>query len=308
VRLALRALLVAAVALVATQSGAAARSSTVPESIVFWNTHLGLLAAEQGKRGVVELTSDGGHSYQVVLHTRRPVYLQTFGHGGAIASTPSGRSWQTLDAGRTWRRISSQPAADWLSPRLGVRFHSYVTHGHAALAMLVTHDDGHTWQRRKGPCRKPGIAFGAFADLVTAKSWWVACVGEGGAGNENKAIYRTRDGGRTWEAGAASIVLATRPHAHGGVSTYGYPSGLAFVSSGWGLLTESRGTLYVSRDGGMHFRAEPHVAVPETDFAGGAAAFPGGTGYVILTSFRGARLIETHDFGRTWRVVRRWRR
>jgi hypothetical protein len=63
----------------------------------------------------------------------------------------------------------------------------------------------------------------------------------------------------------------------------------------------------VTRDGGTRFRAEPKVARPEVDFAGGAAAFRGGTGYVLLALGPHPRLIETHDFGRTWHVVRRWR-
>jgi photosystem II stability/assembly factor-like uncharacterized protein len=172
--------------------------------------------------------------------------------------------------------------------------------------MFVTHDGGQKWQREHSPCERPDIAFGAAADLVTAKSWWVACVGEGGAGNENKAIYRTRNGGKTWRAGAATVIGPPSKSEHGGISDYGYPSGLAFVASGWGLLTESRGTLYVTRDGGAQFRAEPKVARPEVDFAGGAAAFPRGVGYVLLTDSPGARLIVTHDFGRTWHVVRRW--
>jgi hypothetical protein len=55
----------------------------------------------------------------------------------------------------------------------------------------------------------------------------------------------------------------------------------------------------------MHFRAEPHVAQPDVDFAGGAAAFNGGVGLVFLGE-ADPRLLETHDFGRTWQLVRRW--
>jgi photosystem II stability/assembly factor-like uncharacterized protein len=326
VRLALRALFFTVVAVLATGSGAAAESSTrlvtTPDWMVFWNAHDGLLAVNRCRhaaqapceRGAVELTTDGGRTYRIVFRMAAPVELQTVGPGAAIVSTNNGKNWRTLNGGRTWRRFTpSWPRVDptagayWLNPRVGVRFHSYTAHDHGALAMLVTHDGGRTWQRQQDPCRNPEVAFGAFADLVTAKSWWVACVGEGGAGNEDKAIYRTRDAGRTWQAGAASILLAVHRRERGGVQTYGYPEGLAFASDGWGLLTESRGTLYVTRDGGAHFHAEPHVARPETDFAGGAAAFRGGAGYVLLTNFGGARLIETHDYGRTWVVVHRWR-
>lgn len=303
-RLALRALLVAVVALVATQSGAAAKTSTprvvVPESAVFWNLHDGLFAGGR----VVERTNNGGRTYRVVLRTRRSVYfLQTVGPRGALVAAYSGETWRTLDGGRTWQRAPSQPTADWLNPRVGLRFHGYTGHDRGGLAMFVTHDGGRTWQRGRTPCESPDIGFHAYADLVTPTSWWVVCVGEGGAGNEDKAIYRTQNGGKTWEGGAAAV----RERKRGGVSSYGYPEALAFAPDGWGLLTESRGTLYVSRDGGAHFRAEPHVARPETDFAGGAAAFRGGTGYVLLTNFAGARLIETHDYGRTWNVMRRWR-
>ncbi len=144
----------------------------------------------------------------------------------------------------------------------------------------------------------------ASVDFATSKLWWIVCAGEGAAGNEDKAIYRTADGGRTWEAGASTTIGRER----GGISSYGYPEGLAVASDGWGLLTESRGTLYVTRDGGTHFRPEPHVARPETDFAEGAAAFRGGTAYVLLFDNPRSRLIETHDYGRTWQVVRRWSR
>jgi photosystem II stability/assembly factor-like uncharacterized protein len=306
VRLVLRALPVVAVALVATQSGAAAPPSPVPDQILFWNTHVGLLSADQGKHGVVELTNDGGHAYRVVLRTRRPIYLlQTFGYGGALVAAYSGENWRTLDGGRTWQRTpSGLISATWLNPLVGVRFRGSDSQG--GLTMFVTHDGGQKWQRGRTPCGRPDIAFNAVADLVTAKLWWVVCVGEGGAGNEDKAIYRTRNGGETWVAGAASVFTNRGHRAHGGLQTYGYPDGVAFAPSGWGLLTESRGTLYVTRDGGIHFHAEPKVARPEIDFAGGAAAFPGGAGYVFLGEAQ-PRLLATHDYGRTWHLVHRWR-
>ena len=104
-----------------------------------------------------------------------------------------------------------------------------------------------------------------------------------------------------------AVAIDIHGRQHGGIEEYGYPDGLAFAPGGWGLLTETRGTLYVTRDGGTHFRAEPHVARPEIDFAGGAAAFSDGIGYVFLGEAR-PRLIETRNFGRTWHVVRRWGR
>lgn len=322
-KLVLRAGLVAVVVAVAAQAGAAAsaparmRLATSPDSFLLWNQHDGLLGVErcdvahdvkEGKcvSGAVERTSDGGRTYHVVLRTRRPIgYLQKVGASGALAITYDHDGWLTLDGGRTWRHVSSGPAVDWLTPQFGVGFKSYTAHNRGQLALRVTRDGGRTWQRRSDPCRK-AVAFNAFADLVTTRLWWVACVGQGGAGNEDKAIFRTRDGGATWQAGAATLLISSGTRERGGISEYGYPEQLALAPDGFGLLTESRGTLYVTRDGGAHFVAEPEVARPELDFAGGAAAFRGGIAYVLLTSAN-PRLVETRDFGRTWHVVRRWR-
>ena len=83
--------------------------------------------------------------------------------------------------------------------------------------------------------------------------------------------------------------------------------GAAFASDGFGLVWESRGTLYITRDGGDHWTARTDIAEPEIDFGGGGAAFPGGRGLVFLgRGDRSGRLLATRDFGRTWRILHRW--
>jgi photosystem II stability/assembly factor-like uncharacterized protein len=77
---------------------------------------------------------------------------------------------------------------------------------------------------------------------------------------------------------------------------------------GFGLLWESRGTLYVTRDGGFDWSALPRVAVPEVDFGQSAVALPHGVGFVVLARGGGLkrRLLMTMDAGRSWRVVHHW--
>ena len=134
---------------------------------------------------------------------------------------------------------------------------------------------------------------------------WTLCLNEGGAGNQGKSVYRREAGG--WKR-VAYTPFPQRARGYGGISVYGYPLGIAMAANGFGVIWESRGTLYVTRDGGSHWIGLPKVARPEVDFGRWARALPHGVAYVML-SLGGSgrrRLILTRDAGRTWRVIRRW--
>jgi photosystem II stability/assembly factor-like uncharacterized protein len=90
---------------------------------------------------------------------------------------------------------------------------------------------------------------------------------------------------------------------------YGYPQGIAMATDGFGLIWESRGTLYVTRDGGRQWSGLPKVAQPEVDFGVAGVVLRHSVGFVILSSggTEKRRLIETTDAGRSWRVVHMWR-
>lgn len=315
---ALRGLIVLAVAAALTHSGAdapaAIRHATRAESAIFWSPRVGLLGVgyctpgtSQCAGGAVERTTDGGRTYHVVLHTSEPVgRLQTVGPRGAIATPAGGHAWRTLDGGRTWKPFDYRPFF-WATPRVAVRFDSHLAKSGTNLVLRVTLDGGRTWRRRADPCNQ-AVTYNAYAALVTTKLWWIVCVGLPAGGTADKAIFSTRDGGQTWSAGAANLG-PPNVRVHGGVGLFGSPDGLAFARNGFGLLTEIHGTLYVSRDAGVHFDAERRVARRDVDMGVGSAAFSSGVGYALLTQgFTGfsAHLVETADYGRTWHVVRRW--
>jgi photosystem II stability/assembly factor-like uncharacterized protein len=286
----------------------------VPTAIAFWDARHGLLGtrdcafAGRCRAGTIELTADGGRRFRVILRTRHPVIgLQTAGPSAAIASLDGGSTLRTLDGGHSWHSFRLRYAASFAAPLIGLGVRSYMVDRHVALAVLATSDGGLTWRRRASPCTQ-AIADSALLDVVTDRLAWIVCLGEGGAGNEDKAVFRTSDGGRSWHVGAAEINYP-RSHVHGGLSSYGYPEGITFAQDGFGILWESRGTLYVTHDGGSRWTAEPDVARPEIDFGRGAAAFPGGHGLVLLGRGGGnpTRLLATGHEGRTWHVVHRWR-
>jgi photosystem II stability/assembly factor-like uncharacterized protein len=286
----------------------------MPAAIAFWDARHGLLGARACRlpagcdAGMIELTGDGGRTFRVVLRTRRPVIaLQTAGADAAIASLDGGGALRTLDRGQSWRPYRLRFTTSFTTPLIGLGVRPSLSGRDRVLAVLATSDGGVTWQRRASPCRQ-AVAADALVDLVTPRLGWIFCLGQPGAGNEEKAVFRTTDGGRSWRPGAATVVYRQR-RVHGGLSGYGYPEGISFAPNGFGILWESRGTLYVTRDGGMHWGAKPKVARPEIDFGRGAAAFTDGRGLVLLGRGGGepTRLLATSDCGRTWRVVRRWR-
>jgi photosystem II stability/assembly factor-like uncharacterized protein len=273
--------------------------SAVPTAAAFWNARDWLIAFG----GTLERTRDGGRSFRVVLRTRHPILqLDTAGPTGAVARLDDGQTVRTLDGGRSWSRLRGGDGAGFSSAQDGLR--ASVVGQHAAVALASTDDGGRAWRRRTSPCTG-GESFGALVDAVTPRLAWIVCLGQPGAGNETKRVYSTTDDARSWRAGAYSRAY---PHiaSRGGIGFYGYPAGISVTPSGFGLLWESRGTLFVTHDGGRDWIDQHRTVEPEVDFGLAARAFPGGRGLVLVSRLGHARVLATDDAGRSWRVVRRW--
>jgi photosystem II stability/assembly factor-like uncharacterized protein len=67
-------------------------------------------------------------------------------------------------------------------------------------------------------------------------------------------VGRSDDGGRRWRLLAAANFDDLRPRSRGGIGLYGYPIGIAMTRDGFGVIWEARGTLWITRDGGSHWR------------------------------------------------------
>lgn len=227
------------------------------------------------------------------------------GTGYRYGGQSRGAIEQTSDGGRTWRvvRRTARPvvAALFFHDAFYVRLDNGTT----------LEGKGTSWQRIpqadapfKGYCPKRWIPT-VSADVLdrTYGREWSICTRQPAAGNEAKAVYRNEK--------RVAFTPMTGGHSPGQISSYGYATGIARGFNGFGIVWESRGTLYVTRDGGRTWRALPKVCRPEIDFGDwvDANAYPNGTAFALLSVgySEKRRLIETTDYGRTWRVVHRWR-
>ena len=209
---------------------------------------------------------------------------------GAIAVTSNGgRTWRVLR--RTDRRV------------VAIAFFHDTYYAELENDRLISGQPG-SRELFKGYCPK-GWTAGYSADIVdtNVSTPWSICVGSPGAGNEEKAVYRGTKRVAFTSMGDGPL---GRGPSYGGISTYGYPVGIAGYAR-FGIIWETRGTLYVTRDGGYHWHSLPRVAQPEVDFGSWAYVLDRRVGFVLLGRSGHSRLTETTDAGRTWNVVHRWR-
>ena len=141
--------------------------------------------------------------------------------------------------------------------------------------------DGRTWARLPGPpC--PGTPAAATSTVL-----YLVCVDGAAAGSTGKLVYRSADGGRTWQRVA---------HAPFGGDLDGVAASPDTLLVSWG---GGDAGIYVSLDGGEHWATAYTGHIP--DAIADMVMTTATRGYAIDS---GSVLLTTRDAGRHWAAVR----
>lgn len=222
-----------------------------PVAFGFFGAHRVVMATLGGS---LLASDDGGRSWRYERHLPL-VHIDVVSMETAFGTTSSSL-WRTDDAGLSWHAVvgvSGTPtfanAADgWITearkhppPKTKEEAEEELRPVHVVWS---TTNGGRTLRRISVPCENGGGAF-MFASLsrVTARFGYDGCGHEPSAGEEEKALYATHDGGHSW-----ALVRSAR------LTKFGYMTALSFTSATRGLLITSRGGLLSTGDGGRRWQ------------------------------------------------------
>lgn len=197
----------------------------------------------------------GGRVTAVCGVRRQPGVLYMGATGGGV--------WKTKDFGRSWRNVSdgffdspsigalrsapSEPKVVWCGTGSdGIRSNVI-----AGCGVYLSRDAGKTWKHVGLP--KTGHIGAVEVHPEDANTAFVAAIGNAFAPNEERRLYRTRDGGETWErvlfvsdrCGAVDVEF------HPKDPKVLYASTWTCERKPWTIISGGReGGIYRSRDGG----------------------------------------------------------
>jgi photosystem II stability/assembly factor-like uncharacterized protein len=158
----------------------------------------------------------------------------------------------------------------WISTMIVYSYNAF-----AAQIMLSTNDGGATWHMRTLP-KGLGVGYGHFVDFIDPMHGWFVVYDYAGAGGAYTGLYRTTDGGDSWEAVLDAL----------GTSS-GLSGDLAFGDPTTGVMTFRRNGFYSpphinwTQDGGATWKCQnipepedPSTSDPSITYFECGTAFP----------------------------------
>ncbi|HEX6750559.1 MAG TPA: hypothetical protein VF092_24935 [Longimicrobium sp.] len=254
-----------------------------------------------------------GRGGRVTTVTGVPSQPFTFYQGST-----GGGVWKTTDAGQTWLNVSdayfseasmgavevslSNPDVVWAGTGSdGIR--SNVSTGRGVYRST---DAGRTWTHMGLP--RAGQIGGIRIHPANPQTVFVAAIGNAFAPNRERGVYRTRDGGRTWEQvlfvsdSTGAVDIEFQP----GNPEVVYASMWRGERKPWTIISGAReGGVYRSTDGGTTWRklggGLPTGLFGKSNLAV-SAADPRRV-YALVEASPGGGLYRSDDAGDTWTLV-----
>ena len=197
--------------------------------------------------------------------------------GATIFSTDS--LYSTSDGGRHWTLVSTGKYVQvhFFNSQNGVALSNPPSGLGLGAEILITSNGGRSWTRESASALSQVGLFGsnyASFSFVSNEVGWLACGGQPSAGSEEKWLFRTANGGRSWtEVASAPIFSSPALHAPPGLPIGGYLSQVRFISPSLGyiaLARGGRGDVLKTVDGGIHWTGEQ--LLPSNDYRSTAIA------------------------------------
>lgn len=284
--------------------------SDLPDSV---STFTPTSSPEQGNRSDVGISSvsavDAQHAWVVSTRIFTPSHdpdnIQiTYTH--VLQTSDGGKTWSVLSSGLPGVPQSTSPSAPRIFWAELVTATTGWLNGPTLTSLLVTHDDGHTWQQRvlpalqtKTPIDEATAQSAAPTFLSTQNAILPVTALSGFGGHYTLSCYVTQDHGTTWTVTPA----LTLP---------GYPEVDYLDMTHWSAFDTLNATLYKTTDGGQRWA----ISHPQADFQRieGVQFLSDTTGWAIgynipadHSSMSNSDIvsspIKTTDGGKTWQTV-----
>lgn len=258
-----------------------------------------------GTRGTVIRSVDGGVTWSVDsipaaasfdlrgIHARN----ERVAHVAATA----GRIWRTTDGGKTWalkyQAADTSMFLDAITFRNDREGFALGDPMNGQFVILVTSDGGETWREAVGaarPIANDGEA--AFAASGTSLVFVGSRFGWLGTGGVTARVYRTADGGATWNAHPSAIPAKA---GSGGVFSVAFADSLhgVVVGGDYQQPDSSRGTAAYTSDGGLTWEASSSFP---RGYRSGVAIRHGAYGLLMAVAVGTTGSDISGDGGRTW--------
>jgi photosystem II stability/assembly factor-like uncharacterized protein len=287
----------------------AARKALVPELISFSDARHGVAAAfgsapawtRDGGRTWHRLDGPTGVTGLVAVPSSRVAWASVSARAVACSGIPPScalRLYRSRDGGRSWSRSSGRLfGLDFADRSDGWAFRPVndIEYGR----LVATRDGGLTWHRAVDPCPR-ARSMGKLAARASRRDGWILCLSQPGTGQQLKLLFATHDGGRRWR-------LVMNDRGARTIGSSGYARGMDFLRSGLGIVWESRGHSYITRDAGRTWSALA-LTSPELVEISSASLVSERIALAVVRNGRRRRieLRRSSDGLRTWRVVRSW--